>query len=134
MKLSYYPDTDSLYIDLSETPSVESREISEGVVLDYDEAGNVVGIDIDNASQKVALKELTLRGCPKSVTVDRRITPPTAVPERSVPVSVHSAPQCPDACHADRAGDSPDAPAFSHRGSVHEALADWQSAHRGGCH
>ena len=64
MKLSYYPDTDSLYIDLSETPSVESREISEGVALDYDEAGNVVGIDIDNASQKVALKELTLSRLP----------------------------------------------------------------------
>jgi uncharacterized protein YuzE len=64
MKLSYYPDTDSLYIDLSETPSVESREISEGVVLDYDEAGHVVGIDIDNASQKVALKELTLSKLP----------------------------------------------------------------------
>jgi uncharacterized protein YuzE len=60
MKLSYYPDTDSLYIDLSETPSVESREISEGVVLDDDEAGNVVG----NASQKVALKELTLSKLP----------------------------------------------------------------------
>ena len=64
MKLSYYPDTDSLYIDLSETPSVETREISEGVVLDYDEAGHVVGIDIDNASQKVALKELTLSKLP----------------------------------------------------------------------
>jgi uncharacterized protein YuzE len=64
MKLSYYPDTDSLYIDLLEKPSVESREISEGVVLDYDEAGNVVGIDIDNASQKVALKELTLSKLP----------------------------------------------------------------------
>jgi uncharacterized protein YuzE len=64
MKLSYYPDTDSLYIDLSETPSVESREISEGVVLDCDEAGNVVGIDIDNASQKVALNELTLSKLP----------------------------------------------------------------------
>jgi uncharacterized protein YuzE len=64
MKLSYYPDTDSLYIDLSETPSVESREISEGVVLDYDAAGNVVGIDIDNASQKVALQELTLSKLP----------------------------------------------------------------------
>ena len=64
MKLSYYPDTDSLYIDLSETPSVKSREISEGVVLDYDEAGNVVGVDIDNASQKVALKELTLSKLP----------------------------------------------------------------------
>ncbi|MGH8067085.1 MAG: DUF2283 domain-containing protein [Candidatus Entotheonellia bacterium] len=64
MKLSYYPDTDSLYIDLLETPSVESREISEGVVLDYDATGNVVGIDIDNASQKVALKELTLSKLP----------------------------------------------------------------------
>jgi uncharacterized protein YuzE len=64
MKLSYYPDTDSLYIDLLETPSVESREISEGVVLDYDAAGNVVGIDIDNASQKVALDELTLSKLP----------------------------------------------------------------------
>lgn len=64
MKLSYYPDTDPLYIDLLEKPSVESREISEGVVLDYDEAGNVVGIDIDNASQKVALKELILSKLP----------------------------------------------------------------------
>ncbi len=64
MKLSYYPDPDSLYIDLLEKPSVESREISEGVVLDYDAAGNVVGIDIDNASQKVALKELTLSKLP----------------------------------------------------------------------
>lgn len=36
MKLAYYPYTDSLYIDLSEHPSVESREVSEGVVLDYD--------------------------------------------------------------------------------------------------
>jgi uncharacterized protein YuzE len=64
MKLSYYPDTDSLYIDLTETPSVESREISEGVVLDYDEAGNVVGIDIDNANQKVALNKLILSKLP----------------------------------------------------------------------
>jgi uncharacterized protein YuzE len=67
MRLSYYPDTDSLYIDLSEKPSKESREISEGIVLDYDEAGNLVGIDIDNASQKVALKELTLNKLPFAV-------------------------------------------------------------------
>jgi uncharacterized protein YuzE len=67
MKLSYYPDTDSLYIDLSEKPSAESREISEGVVLDYDGAGHLVGIDIDNASLKVALKELTLSKLPFTV-------------------------------------------------------------------
>lgn len=58
MKLNYHPETDSLYIDLSETPSSESREISEGVVLDYDTNGNLVGIDIDNASSKVELKKL----------------------------------------------------------------------------
>ena len=64
MKLNYYPDTDSLYIDLSEQPSVESREVSEGIVLDYDARGNLVGIDIDNASRKVDLKKLTLNKLP----------------------------------------------------------------------
>ncbi len=64
MKLKYYPDTDSLYIDLSEKTSVESQAISEGVVLDYDIDGNLVGIDIDNASKKVALNELTLTKLP----------------------------------------------------------------------
>jgi uncharacterized protein YuzE len=67
MKLNYYPDTDSLYIDLSEKPSVESKEISEGIVLDYDAEGNLVGIDIDNASTKVQLKELTLSRLPADI-------------------------------------------------------------------
>ena len=60
MTLNYHRDTDSLSIDLSEQPSVESREISEGVVLDYDRAGNLVGIDIDNARTKVQLDRLVL--------------------------------------------------------------------------
>lgn len=67
MKLNYYADTDSLYIDLSERTSVESREITEGIVLDYDAEGNLVGIDIDNASQKVDLKKLTLNKLPAIV-------------------------------------------------------------------
>jgi uncharacterized protein YuzE len=67
MKLNYYPETDSLYIDLSEKSSVESREISEGVVLDYDADGILVGIDIDNASTKVQLKELSLRKLPADI-------------------------------------------------------------------
>jgi len=58
MKLNYFPDTDSLYIDLSQKPSVESQEVSEGVVLDYDGEGNLVGIDIDHASRKLDLREL----------------------------------------------------------------------------
>jgi uncharacterized protein YuzE len=67
MKLNYHPETDSLYIDLSERPSVETREISEGVQLDYDADGNLVGIDVDNASAKVQLKELILSKLPGTV-------------------------------------------------------------------
>ena len=62
MKLNYYRDTDSLYIDLSEHTSVESRELSEGIVVDYDAAGSIVGIDIDKASHKVELDRLVLSG------------------------------------------------------------------------
>ena len=58
MKLQYYPDTDSLYIDLNARPSVDSREVADGVVIDFDAVGNVVGIDIDHASQKLDLASI----------------------------------------------------------------------------
>lgn len=64
MKLNYYPDTDSLYIDLAERPSVESRELSDGIVLDYDADGQLVGIDIDGASRRVSLDRLTVTALP----------------------------------------------------------------------
>jgi len=64
MKLNYYPETDSLYIDLAERSSAESKEVSEGIVLDYDADGNLVGIDIDNASKKLELKKLVLNKLP----------------------------------------------------------------------
>ncbi len=53
MKFRYYVDTDSLYIDLSEKPSVDSREVAPGIVLDFDAEGRLVGIDIDQASKVV---------------------------------------------------------------------------------
>jgi len=67
MKINYYKDTDSLYIDLSSKPSMESKEISEGIVLDYDANGNLVGIDIDNASRKIDLTEVILSKIPAEV-------------------------------------------------------------------
>ena len=67
MKINYYPDTDSLYIDLSSKPSVDSREVSDGIVLDYDESGNLVGIDIDEASTKLEIRELILNNLPAKV-------------------------------------------------------------------
>ena len=67
MKLNYYPETDSLYIDLSSKASKESIEISEGIVVDYDEDGHITGIDIDNASHKIDLSEIILSKVPSQL-------------------------------------------------------------------
>lgn len=64
MKLNYYSQTDSLYIDLSARESVRSEIVAEGVVLDYDEEDQIVGIDIDNASNKVDLNEFSFSKIP----------------------------------------------------------------------
>ena len=64
MKLNYYPETDSLYIDLSSKASKESVEISEGIVIDYDDDGHITGIYIDNASHKIDLNEIILNKIP----------------------------------------------------------------------
>lgn len=70
MKFHYYPETDSLYIDLSERASADSREISPGVVLDLDRSGILVGIDIDHASRIVNLSSLETVSLPiKAVSV-----------------------------------------------------------------
>ena len=66
MKFHYYADTDSLYIDLSEKTSAESQEVAPGVVLDFAENGDLVGIDIDHASRIVDLKRLEADSLPLS--------------------------------------------------------------------
>ena len=58
MKLHYYPETDSLYIELNAAPGVETREIADGLNADFDADGAVVGIDIDRASAKLDLSTL----------------------------------------------------------------------------
>lgn len=64
MKFQYYPETDSLYIDLSERVSVESTEVAPGIVLDFDDEGFLVGIDIDNASRIIDLSRLEVHELP----------------------------------------------------------------------
>ncbi len=66
MKFHYYPDTDSLYIDLSERVSADTREVARGVALDFDTHGRLVGIDIDNASTIVDLSRLEAEALPVS--------------------------------------------------------------------
>jgi len=58
MKLHYYPETDSLYIELRDVPATGTREIVGGLNADFDESGNVVGLDIDDASKKLDLNTL----------------------------------------------------------------------------
>jgi len=55
MKLHYYPETDSLYIELRPGPGVDSREIADGVVVDLDADGAVIGLDLDAASARADL-------------------------------------------------------------------------------
>jgi uncharacterized protein YuzE len=53
MKLHYYPETDSLYIELKAAPGTQTREVADGLVVDLDERGEVVGFDIDLSFQAV---------------------------------------------------------------------------------
>ena len=68
MKIHYYPETDSLYIDLSSKASTESQEIKEGLVLDFDKEGNITGVDIQNASLKLDLSTLEITSFPMGKT------------------------------------------------------------------
>ena len=65
MKLHYYPQTDSLYIELSAKVSADSQEVASGIVLDFDAQGSVVGIDIDHASRIVDLSRLEAESFPQ---------------------------------------------------------------------
>ena len=64
MKLHYDKETDSLYIDLNARPGVDSREIQDGLVIDLDAQGRIVGIDIQHASQVLDLATLETESLP----------------------------------------------------------------------
>jgi len=69
MELHYDPETDPLYIDLLHAPAHDSHEVRPGVVLDFDADGQLVGIDIDNASKNAALDSLQVEELPLRQTV-----------------------------------------------------------------
>ena len=64
MKFNYYPETDSLYIDLADRPSAKTSEIAPGVNIDFGADGTIVGIDIDHASRLVNLTRIEASGVP----------------------------------------------------------------------
>lgn len=64
MKLNYYAETDSLYIDFKNKTSVDSKEVSDGLVLDFDESGKIIGLDISNASKIIDLDKVETLSLP----------------------------------------------------------------------
>jgi uncharacterized protein YuzE len=68
VKLHYYPETDSLYIELKPEPATETREIADGLNVDFNAQGEVVGLDIDQASMKLDLTTLETQGLPMRKT------------------------------------------------------------------
>ena len=68
MKLHYYAETDSLYIELRDGAGVEVREIADGLNADIDAQGRVVGLDIDHASKLLDLTTLETIALPHKTT------------------------------------------------------------------
>ena len=64
MKIEYFPETGSIYIELADRPGADTREIEEGIVLDIDENGKAVGLDIDQASKHLDLGKLDVNKVP----------------------------------------------------------------------
>jgi len=58
MKLTVDREADALYLDLDEAPAAESKEISPGVILDYNASGKVVGIEMLYLSKRVSPENL----------------------------------------------------------------------------
>jgi uncharacterized protein YuzE len=68
MRLHYYPETDSLYVEFKDRPGVETREVTEGLNVDLDAGGEVVGFDIDHASKRLDLSTLETEALPLRAT------------------------------------------------------------------
>jgi uncharacterized protein YuzE len=64
MKISYDKATDSLYIHLADRASVDSDEVKDGVVLDFDANGALVGIDVQHASERADINNLSVSKMP----------------------------------------------------------------------
>jgi uncharacterized protein YuzE len=89
VRLFYYPETDSLYVEFQDRPSIDTREIGPDIRLDLDDQGRPVGLDIDHASQSLDLSILEAQGLPP-LAVHERGSESRGGPEGSAPVRARS--------------------------------------------
>lgn len=59
MKVKYYADTDTAYIELLDNPVFETQEISENILIDVDDKGNLVSMTIEHAKENAGLWEFS---------------------------------------------------------------------------
>ena len=64
MKLHYNPETDSLYVEFKAGPGAKTLEVTDGLNVDLDASGDVVGFDIDHASRRLDLSTLETEALP----------------------------------------------------------------------
>ena len=64
MRFEYFAETDTLYIQLRDGRAADSREVADDIVLDFDEDGRVIGIEIEHASERADLRNLQLASFP----------------------------------------------------------------------
>jgi len=62
MKLKYFKDTDTLYIEFRVENVHESRDLDENTILDLDADGNVCAITFEHASSRTDVQQVTLEG------------------------------------------------------------------------
>jgi uncharacterized protein YuzE len=62
MKMSYFDDTDTLYIEFSESDVAETKDLDENTLLDLNSKGQVVGITMEHASHRTDVSKLILSG------------------------------------------------------------------------
>ncbi len=58
MKITYFPETDTLYIELKAGPGTDAREVAPDIVLDFNISNEVIGIEIEQASKRTDLMNL----------------------------------------------------------------------------
>ena len=62
MKIKYFEDTDTLYIEFRDSDVAESRDLDENTTLDVDSSGNVCAITFEHASKRTDVRHLTVEG------------------------------------------------------------------------
>ena len=61
MKIRYFADTDTVYIELTQNPVVESRDLNEYTVIDLDENENLVAIAVEHARERATIADFSFQ-------------------------------------------------------------------------